>query len=67
MSDRGHSSLTLLLAAALLFAWPLTRRKWCCREIEEHFAPVAVKQPPLFTREVLGCERLEELARGAVL
>ncbi len=32
-------------------------------EIEEYFAPVPVKRVPLFTREVLGRERLEELAR----
>jgi arsenite-transporting ATPase len=33
------------------------------REIEEYFAPVPVKRVPLFTHEVLGRERLEELAR----
>lgn len=32
-------------------------------EIEEYFAPVAVKRVPLFTHEVVGRERLEELAR----
>ena len=32
-------------------------------EIEEYFAPVAVKRVPLFTHEVLGRERLEDLAR----
>jgi arsenite-transporting ATPase len=32
------------------------------REIEEYFAPVPVKHVPLFTHEVLGMERLEELA-----
>ena len=32
-------------------------------EIEEYFAPVPVKRVPLFTHEVLGRERLEELAR----
>jgi arsenite/tail-anchored protein-transporting ATPase len=31
-------------------------------EIEAYFAPVAVKRVPLFTREVLGAERLEELS-----
>src|SRR6266446_2442778 len=31
-------------------------------EIEEYFAPVEVKRVPLFTHEVLGHERLEELA-----
>jgi len=32
------------------------------REIEEYFAPVTVKRVPLFTQEVLGRKRLEELA-----
>jgi arsenite-transporting ATPase len=32
-------------------------------EIEAYFAPVPVKQVPLFTHEVLGHERLEEVAR----
>lgn len=32
------------------------------REIEEYFAPVPVKRVPLFTQEVLGRLRLEELA-----
>ena len=32
-------------------------------EIDAYFAPVAVKRVPLFTHEVLGRERLEELAR----
>jgi arsenite-transporting ATPase len=32
-------------------------------EIETYFAPVPVKRVPLFTREVLGRERLEELAK----
>jgi len=31
-------------------------------EIDEYFAPVPVKRVPLFTHEVLGRERLEELA-----
>ena len=34
------------------------------REIENYFAPVPVTQVPLFTHEVLGRERLEELARA---
>jgi arsenite-transporting ATPase len=33
------------------------------REIEEYFAPVPVKRVPLFAREVLGRQRLQELAR----
>src|SRR5262245_34761593 len=32
-------------------------------EIEQYFAPVPVKRIPLFTHEVLGRERLEEVAR----
>src|SRR5258707_10523336 len=32
-------------------------------EIDEYFAPVAVKRVPLFTHEVLGRERLEDLAK----
>jgi len=31
-------------------------------EIEEYFAPVPVKRVPLFSHEVLGRERLEDLA-----
>lgn len=33
-------------------------------EIETYFAPVPVKRVPLFTHEVLGRERLEELSRA---
>jgi arsenite-transporting ATPase len=33
-------------------------------EIESYFAPVPVKRVPLFTHEVLGRDRLEELARA---
>ena len=33
------------------------------REIEEYFAPVPVKRVPLFAHEVLGKQRLEELAQ----
>src|SRR5450432_3807077 len=33
-------------------------------EIDGYFAPVAVKRVPLFTHEVLGRERLEDLARA---
>jgi len=33
-------------------------------EIEAYFAPVAVKHVPLFTHEVLGAERLHELAKA---
>jgi arsenite/tail-anchored protein-transporting ATPase len=33
------------------------------REMDEYFAPVPVRRVPLFTHEVLGAARLEELAR----
>src|SRR5216684_422725 len=33
-------------------------------EIDEYFAPVKVKRVPLFTHEMLGRERLQELARS---
>jgi arsenite-transporting ATPase len=33
-------------------------------EIESYFAPVPVKRVPLFTHEVLGRDRLEELSRS---
>jgi len=33
-------------------------------EIEAYFAPVPVKHVPLFTHEVLGAERLQDLARS---
>jgi arsenite/tail-anchored protein-transporting ATPase len=33
-------------------------------EIDSYFAPVPVKHVPLFTHEVLGAERLQELARS---
>ena len=33
-------------------------------EIDAYFAPVPVKRVPLFTHEVLGAERLQELARS---
>ena len=33
------------------------------KEIDQYFAPVPVKRVPLFMHEVLGSERLEELAR----
>ena len=42
--------------------WHSSQRR-VLAEIEEYFAPVPVKRVPLFTHEVLGRERLEELAR----
>ncbi len=42
--------------------WRVSQQK-IVGEIESYFAPVPVKRVPLFTHEVLGRERLEELAR----
>ncbi len=42
--------------------WHASQHK-VLHEIEEYFAPVPVKRVPLFTHEVLGRQRLEELAR----
>ncbi len=42
--------------------WHVSQEK-IRQEIEEYFAPIPVKRVPLFTHEVLGQERLEELAR----
>ena len=58
-----------LLPAEVMDAW---FSEWhasqdkSCDEIEEYFAPVPVKRVPLFAHEVLGKQRLEELARRAV-
>src|ERR1700756_1702802 len=41
--------------------WHVSQEK-ILHEIEEYFAPVPVKRVPLFAREVLGQQRLEELA-----
>src|ERR1700693_795397 len=43
--------------------WRLSQGR-ILEEIDTYFAPVAVKRVPLFTHEVLGRERLEELARA---
>ena len=42
--------------------WHISQEK-TLREIEEYFAPVPVHRVPLFDREVLGKQRLQELAR----
>ncbi len=42
--------------------WRRTQQKFI-GEIEDYFAPVPVRQVPLFQHEVLGLERLRELAR----
>ena len=41
--------------------WHMSQDK-TLRDIEEYFAPVRVRRVPLFAREVLGRERLEQLA-----
>jgi arsenite/tail-anchored protein-transporting ATPase len=41
--------------------WHISQEK-ILKEIEEYFAPVPIKRVPLFAREVLGRQRLEELA-----
>ena len=38
-------------------------QKNCLKEIETYFAPVPIRQVPLFRHEVLGLERIRELAR----
>ena len=43
--------------------WRVSQGK-VLEEIDRYFAPVPVKRVPLFTHEVLGRERLEELARS---
>ncbi|HXX71562.1 MAG TPA: ArsA family ATPase [Candidatus Acidoferrum sp.] len=42
--------------------WHMSQEK-VLKEIEEYFAPVPVHRVPLFAREVLGKQRLHELAR----
>ena len=43
--------------------WRISQAK-VLEEIDRYFAPVPVKRVPLFTHEVLGRERLQELARS---
>jgi len=42
--------------------WRLTQDKFL-KEIEAYFAPVSIRHVPLFRHEVLGLERIRELAR----
>jgi len=44
-------------------AWHVSQAR-ILEEIDAYFAPVPVKRVPLFTHEVLGRERLQELARS---
>jgi arsenite-transporting ATPase len=56
-----------VLPQAVTDAWFQEWRASQARVLEEmdaYFAPVEVKRVPLFTHEVLGRERLEELARS---
>jgi arsenite-transporting ATPase len=43
--------------------WRISQAK-VLEEVDRYFAPVPVKRVPLFTHEVLGRERLQELARS---
>jgi len=43
--------------------WRLSQRR-TLEEIEQYFAPVPIRQVPMFPHEVLGYERLGELARN---
>jgi arsenite-transporting ATPase len=55
-----------LLPAEVVDAWFKewhTSQDAMVHEIEEYFAPVPVKKVPLFAHEVLGKQRLEDLAR----
>ena len=55
-----------LLPAEVMDAWFNewhTSQDAMVHEIEEYFAPVPIKKVPLFSHEVLGKQRLEDLAR----
>src|SRR5664280_2755777 len=55
--------LPLAVTDAYFDAWHASQAR-ILEEIDAYFAPVPVKRIPLFTHEVLGRERLEELARA---
>src|SRR5689334_18756253 len=55
--------LPMAVTDAWFEEWRLSQAK-ILDEIDAYFAPVPVKRVPLFTHEVLGRERLEELARS---
>ena len=48
---------------AFFHEWLVSQRR-IVEEMESYFAPILLKRVPLFTHEVLGRERLEELARS---
>src|ERR1700687_927669 len=55
--------LPLTVTDAYFEAWHVSQAR-ILEEIDAYFAPVPAKRVPLFTHEVLGRERLEELARS---
>jgi len=55
--------LPLAVTDAYFEEWSASQSR-ILEEIDAYFAPVPVKRIPLFTHEVLGRERLEELARA---
>jgi arsenite-transporting ATPase len=55
--------LPLAVTDAYFQEWQASQAR-ILEEIDAYFAPVPVKRIPLFTHEVLGRERLEELARA---
>jgi arsenite-transporting ATPase len=55
--------LPLAVTDAYFQEWRASQTR-ILEEIDAYFAPVPVKRIPLFTHEVLGRERLEELARA---
>jgi arsenite-transporting ATPase len=55
--------LPLAVTDAYFEEWRASQNR-ILEEIDAYFAPVPVKRIPLFTHEVLGRERLEELARA---
>src|ERR1019366_868573 len=62
----GAVLVNRLLPAEVMDAWFNewhTSQDAMVHEIEEYFAPVPVKKVPLFSHEVLGKRRLEDLAR----
>ena len=59
----GNRVLPLEVTDAYFQEWRASQAR-VLEEIDAYFAPVPVKRIPLFTHEVLGRERLEELARA---
>jgi len=55
--------LPQVVTDAYFQAWHTSQSR-ILEEIDAYFSPVPVKRVPLFTHEVLGRERLEELARA---